>query len=227
MTSQAKIAANRRNGCKSRGPQSVAGKTCASRNALRHGLAAINRHNPALFPDIERIAKAICDHKDPLLFEQALIIAESEFILICVRAERVAAIERMRDPTAISLAKPKDILASARAKFSAAKLSYERLVNAKANTGQVQNKEASGVAQNAKRNSISNVSEPISQPNRTELYDEFSAMRRALPELDRLMRYERRAWSRRKRAIRTFMEIRLASRDCKHMHQISTGDRKG
>jgi hypothetical protein len=37
--------------------------------------------------------------------------------------------------------------------------------------------------------------------------DEFDAMRLALPDLRRLERYERRAWSRRKRAIRDFIEI--------------------
>jgi hypothetical protein len=80
MTSQAKIAANRVNGRKSRGPRSAAGKTCASRNALRHGLTAITRHNPTYFPDIERMAKAFCDgDTDPLLLEQALIIAERAY----------------------------------------------------------------------------------------------------------------------------------------------------
>jgi hypothetical protein len=40
MTSESKIAANRRNGRKSRGPRTAAGKSIASRNALRHGFAA-------------------------------------------------------------------------------------------------------------------------------------------------------------------------------------------
>ena len=40
-----------------------------------------------------------------------------------------------------------------------------------------------------------------------ELIDEFAAMRRAAPDLERLERYERRAWSRRKRAISSFMDI--------------------
>ena len=60
MTSQAKILANRRNARKSRGPRTAAGKSIASRNAYRHGLAAITRELPALFPDIERMAKALC-----------------------------------------------------------------------------------------------------------------------------------------------------------------------
>jgi hypothetical protein len=42
----------------------------------------------------------------------------------------------------------------------------------------------------------------------TKSRDEFDAMRRAMPDLDRLARYERRAWSRWKRAIRDFIEIK-------------------
>jgi len=40
MTSQARIAANRRNAQKSTGPKTEAGKAAASRNALKHGLLA-------------------------------------------------------------------------------------------------------------------------------------------------------------------------------------------
>ena len=58
MSSQKQIAANRRNGRKSRGPRTAAGKSVSSRNALRHGLASISRHNPAFAPRIEAIARA-------------------------------------------------------------------------------------------------------------------------------------------------------------------------
>src|SRR6266403_4192770 len=98
-SSPAKIEANRRNGRKSRGPRTAAGRVRSSRNALRHGLAAISRHNPECLPEIERIANALCEgDTDPLLFEQALIIAENDYFLRCVRSESLAATERMRDP---------------------------------------------------------------------------------------------------------------------------------
>ena len=132
MSSQAQLAANRANAAKGRGPRTAAGKTRASRNALRHGLAAISRHNPAYFPEIGRMASAYCEgDTDPLLFEQALIIAESDIILICLGAERLAAIERMRDPDAIPFSDSKASLARARARFAQAKRAYAQLVKAK------------------------------------------------------------------------------------------------
>ena len=46
-----------------------------------------------------------------------------------------------------------------------------------------------------------------------ELRDEFEAMCHAMPDLNRLVRYERRAWSRRKRAIHSFIEIKSKGGD--------------
>jgi hypothetical protein len=61
MSSQKQIAANRRNGRKSRGPRTAAGKFVSSRNALRHGLTSISRHNPAFAPRIE--ASSFCQRR--------------------------------------------------------------------------------------------------------------------------------------------------------------------
>jgi hypothetical protein len=209
--SQARIAANWTNGRRSRGPRTEAGKRSASRNALRHGLAAIKRDDPAFFPQIERRAKALCNgDTHPLLFEQALIIAENDFIFECVRRERIHAIERMRDPDATPFTKPREALARAKARIRQAELAYEQLLAAKAkNTAATNCKDrhpGSGPTNNPSTSNGSS-SEPIREPKPLAMRDEFDAMRLALPDLRRLERYERRAWSRRKRAIREFMEI--------------------
>jgi hypothetical protein len=174
----------------------------ARRKTLRHGLAAITRHNPRLFPDIERMAKAICNgDTNPLLMEQALLIAENEILLRCVRLECIAVIERLRDKTLTPLTRRNNSLARAKIMFRAAKFRYKLLVRFKAtdpwrSSPQQQESEAAQLTSKQK-------------PIRSR--DEFEAMRLAMPDLDRLARYERRAWSRRKRAIRDFITIKSMS----------------
>jgi hypothetical protein len=117
MTSAKQIAANRRNGPKSRGPRTAAGKSSARHNALRHGLAAVTCRYLRYSPLIERIARAICaGEEDPRLFEQALAIAENEVVLLRVRAQRVAAIER---PMAKDPSESRDAFAAMRDEFAA------------------------------------------------------------------------------------------------------------
>ncbi|HKN07938.1 MAG TPA: hypothetical protein VJ376_00380 [Pseudomonadota bacterium] len=117
MTSAKQIAANRRNGPKSRGPRTAAGKSSARHNALRHGLAAVTCRYLSYSPIIERIARAICaDEENPRLFEQALAIAENEVVLLRVRAQRVAAIERQMAKDTIE---SRDAFAAMREEFAA------------------------------------------------------------------------------------------------------------
>jgi hypothetical protein len=182
-----------------------AGKSRARRKTLRHGLAAITRHNPRLFPDIERMAKAICNgDTNPLLVDQALSIAENEILLRCVRLERIAVIERLRDKTATPLTRRNNSLARAKTRFRKAKfryklpLRYKPLLQIKAKNPAIDNKQG--------RNSPQQRESEATQPIRSR--DEFDAMRLAMPDLDRLARYERRAWSRRKRADRDFITIK-------------------
>jgi hypothetical protein len=142
-----------------RGPRG-AGKSRASRKTLRHGLAAMTRHNPRLFPDIERMAKALCNgDSNPSLLEQALVIAENEIVLRSVRAERVAVIERLRDRSATPLTRRDSSLARAKARFRGVKLKYKWLVRAKAknaerNSPQEQQSRGSSTHRKAKTDQI-------------------------------------------------------------------------
>ena len=49
----------------------------------------------------------------------------------------------------------------------------------------------------------------IKECEQIEQRDEYEALRAAIDDLIRLERYERRAWSRRKRAIREFVALRF------------------
>jgi hypothetical protein len=207
MTSERKISANRLNATKSRGPKSVAAKARVSHNALRHGLAALKHFDAALPRDIELMAKAICaGDTNPLLFEQALVIAENEMVLRCVRAQRLAVIERLRDLKTIPLTKGDNCAELVKARWDEMDLASDEFDRRKAKFDALPFEE-----QEKLWDEYEDAPEP--KPTPIEERDEIDAMYEAMPDLDRLARYERRAWSRRKRAMRNFTEIKSRSDD--------------
>jgi hypothetical protein len=234
MSSQAKIVASRANGRKSRGPRTPAGKSNASRNALRHGLAAITRKDPESFAEIEPVARAICNGTvNPLLFEQALIIAENDFVLRCAQTEWIAAIERQRDRTATPLATGDLGFARAKARIERAKLIYQMLVegaNAASNNAARNNAARTSAASTDEAHVRSNgereraVAEQGGRVTPPLEREEFDAMRAAMADLERLERYRRRAWSRQRRAFQRFMEIQLLPSETGRAGCSNSGD---
>jgi hypothetical protein len=100
MTSEAKIAANRRNAQRSTGPRTAPAKARVRKNALRHGLAAIVVGDLDTATEVERVAAAICGPEaDPSGREQALIVAEAQIMLKRVRKTRTTIME---DPPSAS-----------------------------------------------------------------------------------------------------------------------------
>jgi hypothetical protein len=118
VISARKIAANRHNSQKSCGPRTAAGRAIASRNALRHGLAAISYIHRELSPELDRVVRAVCGKdSDPLLLEQAFIIAANEQVLRSINAQRIAVIERSRDPKPVAPAKGDNSIPNGNAPF--------------------------------------------------------------------------------------------------------------
>ena len=236
MTSERKAAANRRNGRKGRGPRSAAGKSLASRNALRHGLAALNHHQPAAKEDIERLAKALCgDDPNPSLLEQARIIAKNELVLRAIGAQQLAVVERVREPTAIAFAKGRNDLRLADQRFRKAKLADEALIALRDRLlEQYKDELPAAIVRDSEEQAFGPVvvvsyllsflqdkkdAEGLPQSDNGELAakpiverDEGAALEEAAADLVRLDRYERRAWSRQKRAIRAFLNIKTLQR---------------
>ena len=69
-------------------------------------------------PEVEQIARAICgDDNNPLLFAQALQIAENEMTLLEIRAHKVHVVERLREPFEVALAKKDNSLDLALARY--------------------------------------------------------------------------------------------------------------
>ena len=91
MSSERRIAANKRNAQQSRGPRTPAGKARASRNSLRHGLAVGILMDPMVSAEVDSLAQALAegDH-DGALFAQARIIAEVKLDLERIQVAKVS-----------------------------------------------------------------------------------------------------------------------------------------
>ena len=183
MASERQIAANRRNARKSTGPRSTAGKKRAGRNAYRHGLSVSMSSNAAFAKELDRLVREIAgDTKNAIVLERARAVAEAELDLARVRRAKVALIERASAFGELDPPRPSRVTA------------FQLLRVLKAIVRNPGEPIADGVT----------FSEPIgslAMPSQ-EPYRSAEAVRRVLPELRKLNRYERRAAMRRDRAVR-------------------------
>jgi hypothetical protein len=87
----ARLAANRRNALRSTGPKSPAGKRRAARNALKHGLAVPVRADPSLLGRIEALSRLIAgEGASAARLALARRVAEAQVEVDRVRAARFA-----------------------------------------------------------------------------------------------------------------------------------------
>lgn len=91
MRPSARTLANRRNAGRSTGPRTPAGKARVAKNARLHGLAVPVARDSSLDEEIERLALIIAGQgADPGRFERARRIAEAQIDLLRVRRARYA-----------------------------------------------------------------------------------------------------------------------------------------
>jgi hypothetical protein len=180
MASDRQRAANSRNARRSTGPRSAAGRRRSSRNSFRHGLAAGVTASAERTQHIERLARKIAGASpDILTLESARTFAQAEFDLAQIRRVKVALISRVMvfgGPET-----PDDDFQSLGqvSRFLSALKRGELILP----------------------NRIETPAMPTTDPERTA-----EAIRRALPELVKLERYERRAAARRARAMHIFLD---------------------
>jgi hypothetical protein len=195
-TSERKALANRRNAARSTGPRSPAGKSRARGNRLRHGLDAAVSHYGCLSAQVERLASALVDTGDPLIRDLAAQAAEAQLTLLRVRQMRVAAIAtvpREHAGAAKGAALGKLVMQVLEPRLAREELPSSTLEKWRAEL------------------EVINPPEPPSwSPDRAAR--DFAA---ALPVLIRMERYERRAFSRRRRALRRLLAARLVANPAK------------
>ena len=191
MASERQRSANRANAGRSTGPRTRAGKAVAGGNARRHGLAAALRGEPGADAKIEHLARAIADEAGRRdLVGLARRIAEAEMDLRRIWRSR---------PT---LAK---IPGSDVPPLSKVRSQNSRLF--------------STTIRRLLRREVPTVEDPTAQlysarfnPNAPDFVESPRKGRKGKSEAEVLERYERRATSRRKSAVRDFDLARRAPR---------------
>jgi hypothetical protein len=203
VTSARKIRANRANARASSGPMTAAGKAQSAQNAFRHGFNVPIWRDPDLASDVEALAQRIVGKStDPNVLEPARRVAEAQIDLCRVRSHRNRLIERaMADLEFQTEAaepapfEPAAVRVSARGPSSDGRIQIiEATVSAL-------------VAQIAKNLAALDRSMRPEEPSLAKLTREIAA----------LDRYERRALSQRKFAIREFdlahLDVERRARD--------------
>jgi hypothetical protein len=180
LTTDRQQRANRANAKSSTGPKTAAGKARAAQNAFRHGLNVPVRSDPLLRPEIEAMARRISGpHADAETMEGARRIAEAQFDLNRVRNSRRLLITRYLDnpgfvPRHVSRQRLRLLHLALGARFRGPPIEVGK---------------------------IKEILSPMPPESEEKI---ATILREKTSELATLDRYERRALSRRKTAIRDF-----------------------
>jgi hypothetical protein len=192
MASERQIAANRRNAQKSKGPKSGSGQKRSSKNAFRHGLSVpLSVRSKAKFKDLSR--QFAGNATDAETLEAAEQAADADLELLRIRMVQAVMFERAW-----------------------------RLQDSDTGSGHLELEERRhGTAQNRRQEQMhertlwgSELLDPLAPfpgGNEEEERRFIIAVNDALPDLIKTSRYEKRAVSRRDRAIHKIVSIKKAN----------------
>jgi len=173
----------------------------SAQNALQHGLTRVSSRHPLYREDIYAIARLMCGEDGrPDLFETAVRVAECDVLIREIRSYQTQLIARLRDPQCYPIP-----LAG-----------FERKLRLAAHRAILE------MGERLEKAVPSRNAPPEKKAEFDKLADEYfavcedrkpeTALMLSVPELLRLTRYERRAWSRRKRGFLQFMAVQRGYR---------------
>lgn len=196
MKPSARAQANRENGRKSRGPLSVGGKARSSQNSFRHGLATAILAHPGASAKIKELAMKLAgEEADEEILELSRRVAEAQVDLERIEVERLRLLKPpwvrvVRNPT-------RQVLKSANIRLDAI-LKIEEI-------SQKATLKPKDIRQfNAQKEILEKF--PL-MPFTLEREFDFGEVSE---ELAKIERYERRAFSRRTRALRALDQAKAA-----------------
>lgn len=199
MPSSRKINANRVNARRSTGPRTRGGRLRASLNALKHGLAVPASAHPALQQDIDHLARELAGEAqdDPVVMVRARKVAEAE---IDVQRARRARLELLR-VWDLSTGKPERVVpVETMPDLKPVRKDLQDL--AREVTSEELMREVKMYQTVAKQlDRVATVFKALQKIGPAAVYTTWDDLFR---QLERLDRYERRARSRRDRAIKEF-----------------------
>jgi hypothetical protein len=210
MPSSRKLATNRANAQHSTGPKSREGKARARVNALKHGLAVSASAISALAPDVMHLARLIAGESegDPAVWEAARQVASAGIDVLRARRARTEHLGQMSQGAYFLPVPPLDPLPTQFLSYKSSSLDERIRAVHEGTIDELHRRDDAGIMRVFK-----------AHEKRQRIIQHNAQVRRSLSDwdqLERLDRYERRALSRRDKAIRLLDEVRAAAKRKTH-----------